>query len=677
MKTVRKAAAALAVLVALLALNACEDTGMLTELKQDVAAATTSETVATPVVTPGAGSFAPGTKFAITCSTDGASIHYTDDGTTVSGSSPDYLEPLVWSANGSYVLEAIATKPGQVTSTIARVEITISDGLAVVTTSAISNLAATTATSGGEVVSDGGNAVTGRGVCWGTSPSPTISGSLTSDGAGTGVFTSNLSGLVSGTLYYLRAWATNKAGTTYGNQVSFQYVPSISGTPMVTAVGYPAGSGKLSVSWTPVSGATSYDLYYSLTTNPPAQANGPTNLTGSPGTILGLTNYASYYVWVIAKTASASSPLSAMGTGSPGVHVSSVSLDKAVVGLDPLGSTTLTATVLPVDATDPAIVWSTTNASVSSANKSGQFTAIVSHPQAGSATITATSNDQGYAATCTVNDPVAVTAVSLPGQTAMSFRMINDPVQLIPTISPSNASNKAITWSTNHPTVATVSAGGVVSPVGSGAATITATTDDGNFTATCAVDVRYAIGDTGPAGGIVFYDAVAALGSGATFLANNVAYRYLEAAQVNVGSNNEAYFPHVQWASVPGAQGTEIGAGKANTAAIVAYYGTNDTYVVRDCKYYVFGGKTDWYMPSKDENHLLYTNLILNGFGTFPSMPTSFNGYWTSSMDLDAGAGMDNVWAEYMDASGYVQGPAEGLHGPSGSYWARPIRAFN
>jgi hypothetical protein len=85
-------------------------------------------------------------------------------------------------------------------------------------------------------------------------------------------------------------------------------------------------------------------------------------------------------------------------------------------------------------------------------------------------------------------------------------------------------------------------------------------------------------------------------------------------------------------------------------------------------------------MPSKDENHLLYTNLILNGFGTFPSMPASFNGYWTSSMYLDATIGMDNVWAEYMDANplyGDVQGPGGNRTGPSDSYWARPIRAFN
>ena len=91
-----------------------------------------------------------------------------------------------------------------------------------VTTAAVSNVTTATATCGGMVDNHGGsNAVTARGVCWGTSSSPTVSGSHTTDGTGTGNFTSQLTGLTPGTTYYVRAYATTSEGTTYGSQQSF------------------------------------------------------------------------------------------------------------------------------------------------------------------------------------------------------------------------------------------------------------------------------------------------------------------------------------------------------------------------------------------------------------------------------------------------------------------------
>ncbi len=88
-------------------------------------------------------------------------------------------------------------------------------------TFAANNVTQTTAISGGHVTSDGGATVTSRGVCWSTSQNPTISNSKTSDGSGTGSFTSTLTGLTAGTIYYVRAYATNSAGTAYGNQDYF------------------------------------------------------------------------------------------------------------------------------------------------------------------------------------------------------------------------------------------------------------------------------------------------------------------------------------------------------------------------------------------------------------------------------------------------------------------------
>jgi uncharacterized protein (TIGR02145 family) len=88
------------------------------------------------------------------------------------------------------------------------------------TTTPVSFIAINSASSGGTVKCDGG-VVTVRGVCWSTSVNPTISDRITKDGEGSGTFTSLITGLIAGTKYYVRAYATNILGTFYGNQVDF------------------------------------------------------------------------------------------------------------------------------------------------------------------------------------------------------------------------------------------------------------------------------------------------------------------------------------------------------------------------------------------------------------------------------------------------------------------------
>lgn len=90
-----------------------------------------------------------------------------------------------------------------------------------VTTTEASNVGTTTAVTGGNVTADGGATVTARGICWGTTPAPTIAGNHSTDSSGKGVFTTNLTGLDHSTIYYARAYATNVKGTAYGNQISF------------------------------------------------------------------------------------------------------------------------------------------------------------------------------------------------------------------------------------------------------------------------------------------------------------------------------------------------------------------------------------------------------------------------------------------------------------------------
>lgn len=93
--------------------------------------------------------------------------------------------------------------------------------LPIVITTNVTNLTQTTAVSGGNVTNDGGSDVTARGVCWGTTKNPTVSVSKSSNGTGIGAFTSNITGLSANTNYHVRAYATNEAGTSYGNDVTF------------------------------------------------------------------------------------------------------------------------------------------------------------------------------------------------------------------------------------------------------------------------------------------------------------------------------------------------------------------------------------------------------------------------------------------------------------------------
>lgn len=91
----------------------------------------------------------------------------------------------------------------------------------VVATLTISDTSYTTASCGGNITSDGGDAIHTRGICWGTGANPTTSNSKTIDGKGIGKFSSAMTNLLPGTTYFVRAYATNTIGTAYGESVSF------------------------------------------------------------------------------------------------------------------------------------------------------------------------------------------------------------------------------------------------------------------------------------------------------------------------------------------------------------------------------------------------------------------------------------------------------------------------
>jgi uncharacterized protein (TIGR02145 family) len=94
-------------------------------------------------------------------------------------------------------------------------------GIPVLSTTAVIEITGVSMSSGGNITSDGGSTVTSRGIFWSTNPDQMTEENKTSDGGGTGNFTSNMTGLDGSTTYFVRAYATNSTGTAYGDQLSF------------------------------------------------------------------------------------------------------------------------------------------------------------------------------------------------------------------------------------------------------------------------------------------------------------------------------------------------------------------------------------------------------------------------------------------------------------------------
>jgi N-acetylneuraminic acid mutarotase len=125
------------------------------------------------------------------------------------------------SQNTKYYVKAYATN-GIGTSYGNEVSFTtLEDTVPLLTTAMIDSVKVSSAISGGNIITDNGQPVTARGVCWNTTNNPTISDSKTTDGIGIGTFISKIAGLSKGTTYHVRSYATNSVGTSYGEDLSF------------------------------------------------------------------------------------------------------------------------------------------------------------------------------------------------------------------------------------------------------------------------------------------------------------------------------------------------------------------------------------------------------------------------------------------------------------------------
>ena len=170
-------------------------------------------------------------------------------------------------------------------------------------TSTITDIAATTATSGGNITSDGGASVSVRGVCWSTTANPTTANSKTTDGTGAGAFTSAITGLTAATLYYVRSYATNSSGTTYGAQVSFTTTalaaPTLDATTAASSIANTTASSGGNITSDGGSTVTARGVCWSTSANPTTADTKTINGTGTgtfTSSITGLTANTLYYV---------------------------------------------------------------------------------------------------------------------------------------------------------------------------------------------------------------------------------------------------------------------------------------------------------------------------------------------------------------------------------------------
>jgi len=201
------------------------------------------------------------------------------------------------------------------------------------------------------------------------------------------------------------------------------------------------------------------------------------------------------------------------------------------------------------------------------------------------------------------------------------------------------------------------SSSGMISwtPTTSGDYNVTVKVSDGelfdtqSFTVTVEENGTYSLRDIGPAGGYIFYDK-GYYSSG---------WRYLEAAPASTEWTDE------EWArgiDLIGATGTGVGTGQSNTTKIVTYLNSQGKtgYAAQLCDALVYGGYSDWFLPSKDELNMMYTNLKVFAVGGFADWY-----YWSSSE-----ASAYDAWAQYFRFS------SQHNIGKTNNARVRAVRAF-
>lgn len=427
-----------------------------------------------------------------------------------------------------------------------------------IATNPVIAVSATSATSGGNISDGGGSTVSARGVCWGVTTTPTKDSSHTSDGTSTGTFNSNAGGLLSHTLYYLRAYATNSTGTAYGNVISFTTDTILSSSPSVPVVG--TTSATMSTSSTASSGG-----YVSNSPGSPVSAYGICwNTTPTPTIFNAHTTDGAglgYYTSIITSLSGCGNIyyIRAYATNTSGTGYGNQ--QTLITGLLPVISDTGISNITTVSA---------------SCNVS-----IIS--------------DGG----CTITQKGICWAINV-NPTTSDFRTLNGSGTSSFTASMTGLYSN---YTYHMRTYATNSLGTTYGP---------------DETFTTGIPTGHYIGES-YAGGIVFYID---------------------------GSGNHGLVcaPSDQGAAVWGCMGTtmscadtSVGSGQSNTVAILANCFTSGI-AAQVCDNLSLNGYSDWFLPSSGELNLMYARLFKYNIGSFP------NTVYHTSSELNS----SSMWKQFF-----------------------------
>ena len=225
-------------------------------------------------------------------------------GTVATGSFTSVMNNL--EENTTYYVRAFATNSvgtgyGNVLTFTTTVDVKIPQ----LATAAITNLSYNTATSGGTISSDGGGAISASGICWSkTNNAPSLADSKVSGTTATGSFTSVMNGLEENTTYYVRAFATNSAGTGFGNTITFKTTVNVTAPQLTTAaitnLGFTTATSGGSIISNGGAAITASGICWSTTNNTPTIADSKTTGTTASGSysavMNGLDANTNYYV---------------------------------------------------------------------------------------------------------------------------------------------------------------------------------------------------------------------------------------------------------------------------------------------------------------------------------------------------------------------------------------------
>jgi Protein of unknown function (DUF1566) len=584
-------------------------------------------------------------------------------------------------ANTNYHVRAYATNSEGISYGNEVVFTTSSILLATLTTTAISSITITTSVSGGNITDDGGGTITARGVCWNTSSGPTIANSKTSDGTSTGGFSSSLTGLTGNTTYYVRAYATNNAGTAYGNEVVFTTSSILLSTLTTTAISSITattavsggnitddGGGTITASgvcWNTSSGPT--------ITN--SKTSDGISTGGFSSSLTGLTGNTTYYVRAYATN---------KGGTAYGNEISFTTSH-----LVPILTTTAIGSITQTTASSGGNISNDGGASITSRgvcwNTSGSPTIANSETTDGTGTGSFTSSLTGLTTNTTYH--VRAYATNSAGTSYGNEISFTSSSAVVPTLSTIAVTLIASTTASSGGNIsndggASVTAHGVCWNT-SGVPTIAnSKTSDGSgygsfasslfgLTANTIYYVRaYATNSAGTAYGneISF---ITSISIGDSYQGGIVAYilqsgdpGYIAGQKHGLIAAPRDLSTRLMWGSngITGATATALGTGKANTKTITNNQGVG-SYAAWSCSILLLNGYDDWYLPSKDELYRLYLNRVaIGGFVT----QAGFGLYWSSS-EVDS----DDAWLQWFDT-----GLQDNLMYKGNTNYVRPVRSF-